>query len=66
MNWTWIAICATGGLLSTAMGFSWDSWQFWSVYGLLWAAHSCGKMQGEVDTLDAIEEELEKAKKGQK
>jgi hypothetical protein len=65
MNWTWIAICATWGLLSTAMGFSWDSWQFWSLFGLLFASKTCGKMQGEDDTLTAIEAELEKVKKGQ-
>jgi len=47
------------------MGFSWDSWQFWSLFGLLFASKTCGKMQGEDDTLTAIEAELEKVKKGQ-
>jgi len=59
----WFAICMTWGALSAAMGFSWDSWQFWTLFGLLWAAHTCGKMQGSGDFLLALEQELEKSKK---
>ncbi len=44
-----LALWITFGLLLTAVGWTWDSWQFWSFLALFWAVERLGRIQGTVE-----------------
>lgn len=54
---TRLVLYATLGTLCSVLGFTWDSWQFWSLLGLFWAAdrlaHQDGKQSGYVEGIYA-------------
>ena len=43
---TRIALYATLGLVLDALGHPWNTWQFWSVLGLFWAADVLARREG--------------------
>ena len=55
-----IALYSTlGYLLDQGLGCQWNTWQFWSVLGLFWAAETLTR----VETLEQIQQELERLKR---
>ncbi len=50
---TRLVLYATLGMLCSALGHQWDSWEFWCLLGLFWAAdrlsESAGKQQGYIE-----------------
>ena len=56
-----LALWATIGALLNAVGYPWDSWQFWCFMGSFWAVHALaltqGRVQGIIDYLDMSERE---------
>ena len=49
-----IALYTTLGYLIDGMGAHWDTWQFWCILGLFWAAETLTR----VETVERVEEEL--------
>lgn len=43
---TRLVLYATLGVLASALGFTWDSWQFWSLLGLFWASDRLATQEG--------------------
>lgn len=41
-----IALYATLGTLLDVLGHQWDTWQFWSILGLFWAADVMARREG--------------------
>jgi hypothetical protein len=41
-----IVLYATLGYLLDALGHTWDTWQFWTVFGLFWAADIMARREG--------------------
>ena len=41
-----VVLYATLGVLASALGYSWDSWQFVCLVGLFWASDVVGRMEG--------------------
>jgi hypothetical protein len=44
-----LALWATMGLLLNAVGFTIDSWQFWSFLGLFWCVERIGRVHGAAE-----------------
>ena len=43
---TRLVLYMTLGLLTTALGWTWDSWEFWSVMGLFISSDYLSRQQG--------------------
>lgn len=59
---TRLALYSVLGLLLNAMGSTWDTWQFWCMVGLFWAAERLSYQ----DTLDMIQEEVDRIREERK
>jgi hypothetical protein len=57
--WTRLALYAVLGYTLDALGAHWDTWGFWCVLGLFWAAEHLTRME----VIRAIELEVEELKK---
>lgn len=53
---TRLALYTALGLVLSAMDAQWDTWQFWAVIGLFWAAEHHTRQQ----LLEALEEEVQR------
>lgn len=65
MNITGLTIFATGGWLMSSLGATYDTWQFWCVMALMWAAEHSGVIMGRQQIVNllvdaAIEQQQEK------
>lgn len=58
-----LGIYLAWGVFSNALGFTWDSWQFWCGLGLLWAAEQIGKSAGREEIVGLIADEIDKNNK---
>ena len=62
-----IALWIAFGLLLSAVGWMWDSWQFWCFIGLFWAAtrtsQEAGRIQGIIDFMEMSEQEQNRLKR---
>jgi hypothetical protein len=41
-----LVLYSTLGVLANALGHTWDSWQFWCLLGLFWAADQLARTEG--------------------
>ena len=57
-----VVLYATLGVLASALGYSWDTWQFASLLGLFWASDLLGHMQGREQQADEDQALLDKAR----
>lgn len=73
MNFQELVLWATVGTLLNAVGYTWDSWQFWCFLTTYWAvsalSKNAGRIEGIITFLELTEQEqsivkraLEKAK----
>jgi hypothetical protein len=62
-----LALWATVGALLNAVGYSWDSWQFWCFLGTYWAvsvlSRQRGRIEGMIDYLEMSEKDQAKVKR---
>jgi hypothetical protein len=58
MNLAYLLIWITWGLFTQLLGFEYDSWQFWTIAGMIWASNQIGKIHGEQAVLAALAEEI--------
>lgn len=54
---TRIVLYLTLGLVCSLLGYSWSSWQFWTLLGLFWVSdqvgQSAGREQGYIEGIHA-------------
>lgn len=48
MSFQELALWATVGALLNAVGYPWDTWQFWCFLGTYWAVAHISRTQGRV------------------
>ena len=44
-----LVLAITFGLLLTAVGWTFDTWQFWCFLGLFWCTDRMGRIQGRIE-----------------
>ena len=68
--WQGLVLWATVGLLLGAVGYTWDTWQFWCFLGTYWAVERIGRMtgkvQGIIDFIDMSEQDQQRVRKALK
>ena len=61
MNIQELVLWGTIGALLSAVGYNWDTWQFWCFLGTYWAvsqlSRAWGRVQGIIDYIDMTEAE---------
>ena len=62
-----LALWGTIGALLNAVGYPWDSWQFWCFLGTYWAvsylSRAAGKVEGIIDYIDMAEADQQRIRK---
>ena len=70
MTYQELVLWGTIGSLLSAVGHSFDTWQFWCFMGTYWAVshlgRTWGKVQGIIDYIDMTEAEQERIRKALK
>lgn len=49
-----LALWATVGTLLNAVGYAWESWQFWCFLATYWAVHHIGKITGTTNGIQTF------------
>jgi hypothetical protein len=64
MKFQELALWGTIGALLSAVGYNWDTWQFWCFLGTYWAvsqlSKAWGKVQGIIDYIDMTEQDQQR------
>jgi hypothetical protein len=66
MNLTSLTIYLTAGWLLTSQGTTYDTWQFWCVMALCWAAEHQGLITGRQQIVDIMVDEYMKEQQQEK
>ena len=70
MKFQELALWGTIGALLSAVGYSWDTWQFWCFLSTYWAvgqlSRAWGKVQGIIDYIDMTEQDQKRIREALK
>jgi len=57
-----VALYATLSILASALGYSWDTWQFVCLVGLFWASDVIGRTEGAEQQAELDQAVLDRAR----
>lgn len=67
MKFQELVLWATVGALLSAVGYNWDTWQFWCFLGTYWAMGQLGKavgrVEGIIDFIDMTDDDQKRIRK---